>query len=290
LTIQVISPPNSKKVYLIVGLGLLGKRISKQFTKSIEIGTSIFINNDWNNKRTFLSEVEPIIDPSSNIEIVWSAGKSGFASSDQQMQIETDYLINAIEIISNLSSNVTVNIISSAGGIYEGSGRVSHVDQIAPLRPYGDWKIKQENYLKASVDRCRIYRASSIYGIGEKYSRKGLINLLVARSIDNGYANIYGLQTTLRDYVYHDDVAHYIVATILSSAPSMISILASGRATSINTLQNMIEQITGRIVKVTFQRVSEEKNIIFDKHLVPKNLNKTTLEEGIRLTDIMHRT
>jgi len=172
-------------------------------------------------------------------------------------------------------------LLSSAGGIYENSTFVRSLDAVSPQRPYAYWKLKQEALLSELSIDARIYRIASVYGYKQGAGRLGLINTMIRRTLNRESILVFGSQNTLRDYIYHFDIARYIVANLTQNI-FKIEILASGKATSICALINMVERLIRRRVKVLYvDGIDNSNDIVFDRHLIPKNLQLTSLEEGV---------
>jgi len=61
--------------------------------------------------------------------------------------MEKEYKVFSI-VIKNITiehgENLSINFMSSAGGIYEGTENVNRIDEVCLVRPYGIWKLKQE--------------------------------------------------------------------------------------------------------------------------------------------------
>ena len=185
---------------------------------------------------------------------------------------------------------VVVNLLSSAGGLYEDSGQVHSIKQTSLLRPYSKWKYKQERLLDKLGIRSRIYRISSVYGPSGNDKRRGLINTMISRAQIGNVVTISANQNTLRDYVFNRDLARHIVDSILKNTPPGVQILASGRPVSIDMLKNMVAKIMHKDVLVTYNPGSQnDKDITFDRSLVGFSFAPTSLEEGLPLTAQQHR-
>lgn len=269
----------------VIGLGLLGSRIAENLSKycqTLEQDTRF----DWHRPEQIAEHLQQILqrNPESELDIVWSAGKAGFAADDKQMAEEYEVFASIMQSLTQHRSRLRINFLSSAGGLYENSGRVNHIDDISPSRPYGHWKLKQEKLLDELGLPARKYRISSVYGPSGVNTRAGLINHLIRSARHGTTVTIYANQNTLRDYINSGDVARYIGQKILLRTDACLEILASGRATSIDTLIKMTGNITHWPVKATFISNNDNSNdIVFANHLLPKTLVTTSLEEGIRL-------
>lgn len=270
---------------VVVGLGLVGGAVAKQlnnFAVLIERGTTAI---DWTQADSITGAILKSLTGHSviHLDLVWAAGRGGFAASQEEMDAEyAVYAAVVTQLQDKYGAGLTVNLLSSAGGVYEAAGRIEQVENIAPLRPYATSKLEQEAILTERNIAHRIYRPSSVYGLGG--SRMGLIQTLIKNTVTGQPLNIYADQNTLRDYVLNLDVGRQIVSDILSRYPSVTRIIATGRSTSIAMLLNLIQRITGRSPSASFRvNSSNSQDIVFAPRLFIDNLPTTSLEEGIRV-------
>jgi len=282
-------PSTSKKAIVIVGLGFIGSCIADYlalFSEKQSTPQKHLI--DWLDPNDLANTILSICKSRKyqSLDIIWSAGKGGFASNDTQMKQEFSFFEDCISTIhAAQSSPLVVNLLSSAGGLYEGSGRVHSIEQISLLRPYSKWKYQQETLLDKLGIPNRIYRISSVYGPSSNDHRRGLINTLISHSLSGDRVTISANQNTLRDYVFNRDLARHIVESIQQDVPPGIQILASGRPVSIDMLKNMVVKIMHKDVLLTYNADSQnDRNITFDRSLIGFTFAPTSLEEGLPLT------
>jgi nucleoside-diphosphate-sugar epimerase len=278
---------DAKHFCIVIGLGLIGRQVShfleRQFSYQIEHSNSV---SDWNTPASLNKSIKKIVVSlqAKKLDVIWSAGKGGFSASENEMKNEYDFFVDVIQFLSALDLDTTINFLSSAGGIYENTGIVSELDDVSPSRPYAHWKLKQEVAIKSYGFTSRVYRISSAYGYKDKSGRSGIINALIDCALLKKPATIYANQNTLRDYIFINDMASYIVKNIVKGSQSLTTILASGRPVSINMLLNMVETISRKPIKAIYVDTnSNSNNIVFNAHLIPTGLVKTSLEEGVRL-------
>ncbi|MFT4654770.1 MAG: nucleoside-diphosphate-sugar epimerase [Patiriisocius sp.] len=283
-------PADESGVLVVVGLGLIGQAISKQLSlHATQVALTLKEKFDWRDA----VELSRIIKQASNavnaksLEIIWCAGKAGFTALESETDLEYlffEQLVTAL--LRNNSIHLCVNLISSAGGLYENSGYVQNIESISPARPYANSKLAQESLMKKLEVDYRVYRVSTVYGFGG--SRMGLISIMLRSSIIRTPMIIYADQNTLRDYIFNTDLAITIVNDVVYGADCGVRILASGRATSIHTLLNIVQKTTGRRVIHTFRPDgSNDQDITFSLNVIhhPLNqpLNTTNLEQGIKM-------
>ena len=291
MSITVYShPANENGVLVVVGLGLIGQAISKQLSlHATQVPLTVKEKFQW----TDAVELSLIIKQATNalnvnsLEIIWCAGKAGFSALESETDLEHRFFEQFVTtLLRNNSIHLCVNLISSAGGLYENSGHVQDLESLSPSRPYANAKLAQELLLKKLEVDYRVYRVSTVYGFGG--SRRGLISIMLRSSIIRTPMIIYADQNTLRDYIFNTDLAIAIVNDVVYNADCGVRILASGRATSIHTLLNIVQKCSGRRVVHTFrpdgsngQDITFSSNVIY--HPFNQPLKTTNLEQGIKI-------
>ncbi len=278
---------NRKNMTCIVfGQGLIGCCVTNLL--SIRSGTAtIHIDVDWSDVDSLLNASSSLDKYRNNsaIEIVWSAGQGGFIATSSEMEKELYVYEKAINHLNQkFEGLITVNLVSSAGGLYEGQRYIDEHTEVKPRRPYGFSKLRQEEFLQIEDIPHRIYRVASAYGsVGQK-ARVGLINAFLINAIIGRTTKIFAKADTFRDYVFNVDVARFIVDDMLYARSNRKTIVCSGRSVSIQTLVHMISHITRKKIKVNYVPNSgNDEDMVFSRSLVPPDLRVTSLEEGIRM-------
>ena len=147
------------------------------------------------------------------LHVIWAAGKAGFSADEETTQKELVHFKKAISLIQKEVSNQSIAthfyFMGSAGGMHEGVKMVESSDQISLQRPYGKLKYAQEGVLNAATEfeSTTLFRISSVYSHNNINGRLGLIAVLVKNGIANAVSDIFGAESTLRDYVLDDDIA-----------------------------------------------------------------------------------
>jgi nucleoside-diphosphate-sugar epimerase len=270
----------------VVGLGLIGRAVAEQL--NLQAVSSPQANQfvvDWSESQSLINNfVQAMLSNDANhLELVWCAGKAGFSSKKTEFDHENDFFKKVVTgLYENINDQLSVNLISSAGGLYENSGRVTSLEPLSPNRPYAYAKLAQEQFLNELGVNHRIYRVSSVYGVGG--SRMGLISVMLQSAINRQPMVIHANQNTLRDYILNTDIARTIVDDVLTDTEFGIRILASGRATSVDMLLNMVHKIIGVRPVYSFQASGQnDRDIVFSPKIVYCPSRVTSLEEGIRV-------
>lgn len=267
----------SHRLIAIFGLGLIGQKIYDVLNRMI-VGQCTYFNFSWNDPTKQASQLDCILQYAklrvakseypSQLSIVWSAGRIGFAANTDETQKELIAFSTFLEFAdaasrSNVFSSVKVHFCSSAGGLYEGRRVVDEQTGFNICRPYSELKLAQEKLLKSRQNlTCHsIYRISSVYGYTKKSRRVGLVSALIQGVRNNAEVYIYGRANTLRDYVYSDDIGRFIADDILNDhAEPSTYILASGKATSIAEVVVTVERITQR--RIFLRYVARDDNVL----------------------------
>jgi UDP-glucose 4-epimerase len=277
---------HKKTMCMVFGQGLIGYKISQQLSlyRTAPV-TQTAIN--WTDSDMLVSSVSHLqsCGKADHIEVVWSAGRGGFFSSEAEMRQEFNTYKKVIKKLNeNKKGTLVVSLISSAGGLYEGQRFIDKNTTVTPRRPYGVIKYKQEQLLAQLAIPHRIYRVASAYGIAQEHSRVGLVNALLLNSKIGRTTQIFANPDTFRDYVLNTDIARLVAGDICFSRPGGTQIICTGRATSIHTLINLIKQMINRKVNVNYVSIDDnDEDMVFSNKIVPSNLVVSTLEEGILL-------
>jgi len=166
-------------------------------------------------------------------------------------------LINILEGARNAATQRVVFV--SSGGVVYGKPEVYPTPEDAPKRPvspYGVSKLAGEYYLDCyravhGLDYVAL-RYGNVYGPGQDpHGEAGVVAIFCNRLIDGEPLDIYGDGAQTRDYVYVEDVAaaNLIAADMPLEDGAGIDAraynVATGEATSVNTLATLLEEIAG---------------------------------------------
>lgn len=227
-----------------------------------------------------------------SFDIVWSAGQCGFASSWATLDLE----LCAFQAVTVLSSRLLemlplavhrFHLTSSAGGLYEGQRNVGPAATPAPLRPYGQLKLEQEQQLRAVAGPVvkRIYRPSSVYGFVSLKSRLGLIATLINNGMRGHVTNIFAEALTLRDYVLVGDIATFMAQKIEIQATltDRTYLLASAKPTSVHEVLVLLERVLDRSLYFVFRPTQDNTaSNTYSPHVLADGFHPQDLETGMR--------
>ena len=126
---------------------------------------------------------------------------------------------------------------------------------------HGAGKVALEAFFSVLGQRrpggLTILRPSNIYGPGQALRAGfGIIPTLLERARDGGKVTIWGDGSSVRDYLYIDDMV--AACRLALVGPSGVYNIGAGVGTSLNELIEQVQQITGRSVaggKATSPRI-----------------------------------
>jgi nucleoside-diphosphate-sugar epimerase len=308
--------PQSKKrsVILLFGTGLIGTSIVKGLHKDGEAVCRELPFN-WADGQQQARDAEEVFagvisavdagngDAGSplSIALVWSAGKAGFFASQEETDRELESYRLVLSLLEKIrvqfpESNIECHLLSSAGGLFEDQSLVDAATQPAPKRLYGHLKHEQEKLLtNLGGDFVRlIYRPTSVYGYSGPGKRMGLIPTLILNGIQNKTSTIFGGLSTLRDYVFNDDIGDYVAGNIGSVDPSSetsIRLLGSGKPSSIFEIQHFVERVIRKKIYLNFISSPETDNatdIIISSAGLPLSWRPIDVKTGVQhVKDLM---
>jgi len=311
--------PNSQSrpgtpIVALFGAGLIGTAITTALHKSAVL-SEIFADLDWNQPELFCKQLRNIeqrlssqltpkrdCEPPRSIRFIWSAGTAGFQSTEEEVALEFarfDDVVSCMERLATIFTDFrwTMIMFSSAGGLFEGQRHVGPRSAPTPSRPYSFLKLRQEQRLNESLGSItkKIYRPTSVYGYLRKHHRQGLISTMLADGIRQTQVRITGFPSTLRDYVWIEDIANFVTCVILDDSRCQshsVEILCSAKPSSIFELQHIIERILDRPLYAHFSTPNGNvDHITFADDVLPENWTSSAMETNIRkiVADILMR-
>jgi len=279
---------------LVLGLGVVGRAIFGELKKQYVVNASGKLN--WSSlsdcKQTLTNFIaDHISKDSEQIDIIWSAGKSGFSASAEEADQDLRFFEAIVDFLSEkireqaVSARQRFILISSAGGLFEGQTGISSNSEPDPKRPYGWLKLQQEAVINSHgyFDEIALVRLSSVYTISNLSSRMGLIPTMVSKAIRQDSISIYGTETTLRDYVLDEDIGRYVVGMLSDELPGTVFVI-DGKPYSIAEIKNLLESISGKKVYLKYALLkSNAANMSFSQSLRARGFKPSNLPTNLRL-------
>lgn len=167
---------------------------------------------------------------------------------------------------------------------------VSEGARIQPVSVYGATKaaaeILFETYHRLYGLDYFIFRFTNVYGPGQI---NGVIPAFMARIKNGKHVIIHGPGTQERDFVYAEDVVHFLVRALEADKKNMAVNLGSGTATSIRELVDLCVKVSKSAVEVEYQHAEADERWGFSADItklkdVFGEVPKTALEEGLKKT------
>ena len=134
---------------------------------------------------------------------------------------------------------VKLVLVSSGGTVYGEAVElpIRETHPTKPISPYGVTKLTLENYayLYAATHGLKFVcvRPANAYGVGQRpFAGQGFIATAMASAMQNIPIKIFGVNGTIRDYLYVSDIASGIVSALLKGSLSETYNLGSGMGMS----------------------------------------------------------
>ena len=171
--------------------------------------------------------------------------------------------------------NVRFVFFSSGGAIYGNNYKGEpfvETNELLPISYYGLSKKVLETSIRfehrVNGLEYLILRPSNPYGIGQSlYGKQGFIGVAIGKVLSKTPITIYGDGSSIRDYIYIDDLARvgYNLITSKDAKNEAINI-GSGVGTSLNAIVGYIEDVVGKFVEVNYEeaRKSDVGNVVLD--------------------------
>lgn len=244
------------KIILIGGNGFIGKNLyrylnSKNYNviiydKFIEEEHAQYIKGEINNKE-ILSKIINRDDI-----VIHLAGNIVPASSGKNLKIEVEENIIASIILFEICAEKKVKkiIYASSGGAVYGISKSLLIDENSvanPISSYGISKLAVEhylNYIGRSNDISIInLRIGNPYGYAQKpFTGQGIIATYIASVMTEKEIEIWGDGSSIRDYIYIDDVVEAFEKAILYKGKNSVFNIGTGRGISVNDILSIIRK------------------------------------------------
>jgi len=185
-----------------------------------------------------------------------------------------------------------VIFVSTGGALYGNAEIASETTVLSPSSYHGAGKVALEAFFSVLGQRrssqTTILRPSNIYGPGQpQRAGFGIIRNMLERARDGGQVTLWGDGSSVRDYLYIDDMVAACKLVLLG--PAGIFNIGAGIGTSLNELIAQVQMITGRTLLVQRRpaRASDVRQIVLDASRAMECLGwrpKVGLAEGILAT------
>ena len=152
-----------------------------------------------------------------------------------------------------------LSFASSGGAIYGDLAPVPVSEDAVPrpVSPYAIGKLAIESYLRY-FERTRglasvSFRISNPYGPGQRGThRQGVIPIFLRAIAAGEPLQVFGDGSMVRDYLYVDDAAAMVAATIGADPRHDVYNIGSGHGTTLTEVVDLARNVTGRAVEVQY--------------------------------------
>lgn len=197
--------------------------------------------------------------------------------------------INVLELARDCNAKI---IFASASSVY-GIPRNAIVNESATIEPvsiYGATKASAEllieTYHKLYGIDYFIFRFTNVYGPGQKV---GVIPSFLNKIERDEPLIIFGSGKQTRDFVYVDDVVHFLRRAMEQDKKNMTINLGSGIATSIVELVKLCTEVSNKGITIINRPVEQDERWGFCAELTKRkeifgDVPMVSLEEGLKKT------
>lgn len=217
-----------------------------------------------------------------------SSGAEEFFRELEEVSIPTKKLIWTLA-----REDIKFVYFSSGGTVYGNvpNERAREHDQLNPVSFYGHAKVDLEIYVeymhRAAGLRYVIFRPSNAYGPYQSADRpQGLISALFAKFVRQEPLQVWGDGSSVRDYIYVDDLTHSVVRILNSGIENMTLNVGSGCGRSLLEVVNCFETVLGARIPLDFAkpRPGDIPRIVLDVSRLARlgAWRSRSLEDGIR--------
>ncbi len=246
-----------RRVGIVGGTGFIGSRI-----------TAAFRHRGWIT-RVFTLE-DPLLkfdgqlseDTESLDALVWSASRNTPSSAAKDPRLadeefaEVDMTLAAVR---ERVPGIHAAFLSSGGTVYGPSDQAHREEEsLSPATPYGKLKVDLERLFLDTFDKASVLRVANAYGPGQAgQNAQGVLAHWLPALRRNQPIVVFGNPAAARDYIFVDDVADALTEVLFTNeglAQHSIFNVGSGVATSLESLLDVVREVTGCTLHVDYQR------------------------------------
>lgn len=241
----------------------------------------------------------PVIAGSRAVVYLASSSTPG-TSAGLPMEDVIGNLLPLAALLQALQDHADVELLylSSGGALYAPeSGSMSNEKmEVRPLSYHGASKIAAEYFISAWCSqysrRATIVRPSNVYGPGQpERAGFGIVPTALGKMQRNEILKVWGDGSTVRDYLYIDDLVRLIAAILARPMHKGARIInaCSGVGVSLNDLFEALQAVTGMPLLRSYEtsRSVDASRVVMDPALAKCEYDfsaTTPLREGLRQT------
>ncbi len=265
------------EIIIIGGCGFIGTNLSK---KLVGMGYDVLVVD----RNDCLPEDYPVSVDYSKCDFVSGEGLEDVISEDSvvihlvstsvpnssNMHILEDAMNNIIPSVRLIDicakKKVRKLVYSSSGGQIYGIPNTLPINEHHETNPqsaYGIQKLAIEKYMQLYKKmyglNIAIMRIANPYGHGQQpYRGQGVIATFLASAFEGREIEIWGDGTSVRDYIYIDDLMDAFLKVIKYDGDEEIFNIGSGIGTSVNAILEDIEAITDKTINKRYIPIKTE--------------------------------
>lgn len=278
---------NGNKVFVFARNGRRAQRVCNLFPEVEFIRGDFSSNIDWD---VMLK----------TIDVVFHLISTTNPSNHNLFYEFESNVLPTINFLEGCKKNKVRVIYFSSGGTVYGMPRYLPIDEehrTEPISAYGIHKLSIEKCIEYygrtyGVDYY-ILRISNPYGAYQNHlGNQGVIAVFLAKIIQDKAIEIWGDGSTIRDYVFVDDLVSACILLLSYNGGQRVFNIGSGIGYSLKEVIQLIKAKCGYPVNVAFiaKRIQDVSANILDVKLAQKELQwvpKVDLSEGIcRMVDM----
>jgi UDP-glucose 4-epimerase len=296
------------KRLLIVGFGFIGSAIATSATR-IGLDVRVVTRSAPLGRRLPLGDIDLWVFDASDAanvalaldgvdHVIYAAGDlhSGISAQNpaESLRRELMPLATVLEACRR-TPKPTFTFLSSGGTVYGAALRLPIAEDhpTDPMSSYGVTKLACEKFVLMASHlhgmSVRILRCSNVYGEGQAVDRpQGLVAVAFDHLARGEPVTVFGDGSSVRDYIYVDDVASAVLGLLGAPAHAGPINLGTGVGTSIRGLLHATEQAAGRRMEIQWKPArgfDVPANVLDTSRLQALiHVNVTPLQDGLRRT------
>ena len=263
---QQSHPSVRRTILLLGGTGFIGSNLARELAAA---GHDVLVGARTGNAARAVHAL-PIEDAAAILDFVRDRGVEvvvHLVSTMKPGSPMADYLIERQQVVTPTiqlahglaQAGVGLVFVSSGGTIYGVTdGAPAEDDSCAPISLYGQSKLELETWIaffgRTAGLRYLIVRPSNPYGRNQPLrGGQGLISVAMGKLLDRQPLEVWGDGSSVRDYIYVDDLVLSIRRLIEANMHGIIVNIGSGEGQSLLEIVATIEQVTGKELELIFR-------------------------------------
>lgn len=252
---------------LVTGAGgFIGGALAKQLkdtehsvytTDQVGRGSGCDISLDLSNYAQVIDELPHDIDLIYHLA-AQTSGYIGLINPSTDIMSNTLATLNMCRFAKE--TGVEKIVYTSSMAVYGNGDDLTEESEINPLSHYAVSKYTGELYCRQygqfGIDHT-IFRLFNVYGYGQdmKNLNQGMASIYLAQALENNHIKVKGSFNRYRDFVYIDDVVNALMMGLLPSTSDETYNVATGEATTVETLLDIIVDIVG--TSTTYKNIGQ---------------------------------